>query len=150
MLNPADIGAPLTYLVAICAILYVFSSVLDRERAFDRVLFATVGILLIGDYFAWRSIATLPNPGFNIAAVWQWTFFAFETIAILSTAITLVVLTRTSDHRGLAEASEMRLRDDWRVSKDLLPGVDVFICTYNEGLPILEKTILAALTIEYP
>ena len=31
-----------------------------------------------------------------------------------------------------------------------LPTVDVFICTYNEDIPILEKTILAAKNLQYP
>jgi cellulose synthase (UDP-forming) len=150
MVHPTDIGTALAYAAAILAMLYVLSSALDRERSFDRVLFSSVSILLVGDYVAWRSTETLPSPDFSGATVWQWTFFAFETIAVSSTLISFLVLMRTSDHRALSEASERKLRAELATSKDLLPAVDVFICTYNEGLPVLEKTIVAARTIEYP
>jgi cellulose synthase (UDP-forming) len=150
MVHPTDIGAALVYVVAISAMLYVFGAALDRNRFFDRALFSAISILLVGDYFIWRATETLPAPELRGDAVWQWTFFAFEAVAVSGTLISFLVLMRTSDHRPLAEASERKTRADWRQSTDLLPAVDVFICTYNEGLPILEKTIVAARTIDYP
>jgi len=146
----ADFGTTVVYIFAVLALVYVFCSVLDRERGPDRCLFSAIGAALVADYFIWRAFDTLPSPSFTVAALWQWGFFACEAIPLLGTMISFLVLSRTSDYRHLADRSEVQMREQWTMSKDRLPAVDVFICTYNEELRILEKTILAALAIDYP
>ncbi|MGU7772773.1 glycosyltransferase [Burkholderia sp. MR1-5-21] len=116
-----------------------------RERAVDRILFGGVAATLLLTYMVWRVTQTLPDPRMDFPSVWAHVFFGFECIALLYTLISIVVLTRTSDHTPDADAGEARLR---RAAK--VPRVDIFIATYNEGLEILEKTIVAALAIDYP
>ena len=146
----ADFGATMFYVLAVLALAYVFCSLLDREQKTDRWLFSAIGAALVADYFIWRALETLPSPALTVAAAWQWGFFACEAIPLLGTMISFLLLSRTSDHRHLADRGEAQLRERWKVAKDQLPAVDVFICTYNEELQILEKTILAALAIDYP
>ena len=57
------------------------------------------------------------------------------------------MLTRTSDHTAEADGHERRLR---RSPASTLPRVDVFLCTYNEGLEVLEGPIIAAKGMDYP
>jgi cellulose synthase (UDP-forming) len=61
------------------------------------------------------------------------------------TLFSIVVLTRTTDHTERADRGEAALR-----RRADPPAVDIFIDTYNEGLDVLEKTIVAALAIDYP
>ncbi|WP_423782090.1 glycosyltransferase family 2 protein, partial [Cupriavidus pauculus] len=66
-------------------------------------------------------------------------------MTIAYTLISIVTLTRRSDHSAQADAGEARLRGDRHA-----PAVDIFIATYNEGLDVLEKTIVSATAIDYP
>ncbi len=43
---------------------------------------------------------------------------------------------------------ELKTLDDFDYGK--IPSVDVLICTYNEPLSLLEKTIAACINLEYP
>jgi cellulose synthase (UDP-forming) len=59
----------------------------------------------------------------------------------------LLLMSRTSDHRDLVDQYEQGLR---ALPPDALPPVDVWIATYNEEWPILEKTVVGALNLDYP
>ena len=61
-------------------------------------------------------------------------------LAITYTLVSIVVMLVRSDHSKTADLGEKRLR----AAGQEAPAVDVFICTYNEGLEVLEKTIIAA------
>ncbi|AIO69675.1 glycosyltransferase [Burkholderia oklahomensis] len=116
-----------------------------RERAVDRILFGGVTVVLLVVYLIWRATETLPEPRMDFPSVWAHVFFGFECMALAYTLISVVVLSRTTDHTPDADAGEAALR---RAAK--APRVDIFIATYNEGLDILEKTIVSALAIDYP
>ncbi|MFP3637111.1 glycosyltransferase, partial [Bacillus sp. SIMBA_033] len=62
----------------------------------------------------------------------------------LYTLLSIVFFFRRTDHTGAADTSEAMIS---RMGKP--PAVDVFICTYNEDVTILERTILAAKAIDY-
>ncbi|KVQ88876.1 cellulose synthase [Burkholderia ubonensis] len=126
-------------------IVLVLTRLGKRERAVDRILFGGVAATLLLTYLYWRTTQTLPDPRMDFPSMWAHVFYGFECIALTYTLISIVVLTRTSDHSPDADAGEARLR---RTAK--APRVDIFIATYNEGLEILEKTIVAALAIDYP
>ncbi|GAB3625923.1 cellulose synthase [Pandoraea terrae] len=117
----------------------------DRKRALDRMLFGGVTAAILVIYLGWRVNWTLPAFEFGAASLWAYVFFAFETVAITYTLLSIVVLTRSTDYTATADRAEARLR-----RRDDLPAVDIFIATYNEGLDILEKTIVSALAIDYP
>lgn len=144
-----DMSGAVVYVLATCALVLLFCRVLDRNRAADRIIFCATGAILVGDYFLWRAFDTLSPPALTPDAIWQWSFFCIEAVPLLGTMISFLVLSRHADYRHLADAGEQSLRAKWKAREDL-PAVDIFICTYNEELPILEKTILAALAIDYP
>src|SRR5262249_49323771 len=81
------------------------------------------------------------------AGLWVWIVFFFELAALGNSGITSLMLTRTTDHTATADRLEGRLR---RRPASALPHVDVFICTYNEGLDVLEGPIIAARSLDYP
>lgn len=117
----------------------------SRHRAADRWLFGIAAGVLLSCYYVWRCTQTLPDWRLDFPSVWSYAFFGFETLTIAYTLISIVTLTRTSDHSAAADAGEAVLR-----SSPEVPQVDIFIATYNEGLDVLEKTIVAALAIDYP
>lgn len=117
----------------------------DRARDTDRCVFGAITATLLLVYLVWRWTQTLPEWQMTFASLWAHVFFGFEIMTITYTLISIVTLTRTSNHTPAADAGEAALRRSRSV-----PRVDIFIATYNEGLEILEKTIVAALAIDYP
>jgi cellulose synthase (UDP-forming) len=127
------------------AIMAVLCFISDRRRTFDRIAVGAVTALLLINYVLWRSTSTLPEFKPALPSVWSYLFFAFELMTVSYTLFSIVVLTRATDHAARADRGEAMLR---RLTDP--PAVDIFICTYNEGLEVLEKTIVAALAIDYP
>jgi cellulose synthase (UDP-forming) len=125
--------------------LLVLKRLLDPELARDRILFgSTAGALLI-IYVAWRWHDTLPSFAFSVQTLWQYVFFGFEALAIVYTMMSIVILFRSVDRTGQADAAQDRMEREGN-----FPPVDVFICTYDEPLEILERSILTALALDYP
>jgi cellulose synthase (UDP-forming) len=121
------------------------SLVLDPLRAIDRFLFGALTAILIGAYAAWRWTSTLPAFELSFGAVWQHLYLTFEMIAIAYTLLSIVILLRHSDHSPEADAAEAALE-----ASGAWPPVDVFICTYNEPLDVLEKSVLLSKAMDYP
>ncbi|MGA8138937.1 MAG: glycosyltransferase family 2 protein [Pseudomonas gingeri] len=128
------------------AVVIIFSCLTRREQWGARAGFGAITAVLLVNYAAWRIRDTLPDGHGGFATVWAYAFLFFELMAIGYTLFSIIVLLGRSDHRASADAGERRLR---AAGRDV-PAVDVFIATYNEGLEILEKTILAAQAIDYP
>ncbi|MHA6204387.1 glycosyltransferase family 2 protein [Dyella soli] len=118
----------------------------NPRRAFDRLVFGVFSGALLLRYAVWRSAETLPDASHGVASVWAYVFYAFEMVSIIYTLAAIAVMVRRRDNRPQADAGEARLR----AAGSRVPAVDVFIATYNEDLEILEKTIVAAKTIDYP
>lgn len=128
------------------AMVVLFSCLTRREHWLPRAAFGLMTGLLLINYATWRVRETLPDSHAGFAAVWSYTFLFFELLAVSYTLFSIIVLLCRSDHHGSADAGEQRLR----AAGQAVPAVDVFIVTYNEGLEILEKTIAAAQSIDYP
>ena len=118
---------------------------LDARRSKDRVLFGTIIILMLVNYVYYRLARTLPDFEWTLYALWPRIYLAFEVVVICYTILSIVFFFRRTDHRAAADASETMISRG-----DKAEPVDVFICTYNEDLSILERTILAAKQIDYP
>jgi cellulose synthase (UDP-forming) len=127
------------------AIVTVLCLVSDRRRTSDRIAVGSVTAFLLVNYLLWRGSSTLPEFKPELASVWPYCFFAFELLTVMYTLFSIVVLTRSSDHSERADRGEAVLR-----RSAVVPAVDIFIATYNEGLDVLEKTIVAALAVDYP
>lgn len=134
-------------LFAILAIGLTFACafLLDATKSKDRVLFGSIVILMLANYAYYRFESTLPAFEWTAYALWPRVYLAFEALIICYTILSIVFFFRRTDHRAAADASEKMIAEGGPA-----PGVDVFICTYNEDLTILERTILAAKEIDYP
>jgi len=125
--------------------LLVMGRLLDPLVARDRILFGSTAGSLLVIYALWRWHDTLPTFAFSVQTLWEYFFFAFEALAIVYTMMSIVILFRNIDRSGQADAAQNSME---RAGN--FPPVDIFICTYDEPLEILEKSILTALALDYP
>ncbi|HSW18388.1 MAG TPA: efflux transporter outer membrane subunit, partial [Ramlibacter sp.] len=131
-------------IVAGLALLMIFCA--DARRLSHRALFGVLTALVLVRYVVWRLAETLPPADLGFGTLVAWVFLVFEMISILYTLMSIQMLTGRRDNSALADAGEAALR---RRGADV-PAVDVFICTYNEEIAVLEKSILSAQAIDYP
>ena len=125
--------------------LLVMGRLLDPALTRDRILFGSTAGSLLMIYALWRWHDTLPTFAFSVQNLWQYFFFAFEALAIVYTMMSIVILFRNIDRSGQADAAQNKMEREGE-----FPPVDIFICTYDEPLEILEKSILTALALDYP
>lgn len=125
--------------------LLVLSRLLDPSLARDRILFGLTAGALLMVYALWRWHDTLPTFSFSVQTLWQYFFFTFEALAITYTMMSIVILFRNIERSEQADAAQNRMEREGR-----FPAVDIFICTYDEPLEILEKSVLTALALDYP
>jgi cellulose synthase (UDP-forming) len=140
---PDDLSI-LTIDIGILLGLLVIARLLDPLCARDRVLFGATSAAFLVLYALWRWNDTLPPFELSAQSLWPRLFISFESLAILYTLISIVILFRSSDRTAQADAAEQLLSAENRH-----PAVDVFICTYDEPLEILERSILSALALDY-
>ncbi|NOJ46681.1 glycosyltransferase [Bradyrhizobium sp. WSM 1744] len=125
--------------------LLVMARLLDPLHAKDRVLFGITTSALLILYALWRWNDTLPPFALSAESLWPRLFISFESVAILYTLISIVILFRSTDRTAQADAAQRQL-----AGSRGYPAVDIFICTYDEPLEILERSILSALALDYP
>jgi len=144
---PIDGTAALTQDLGCLLVSVLMALTLDRSRLIDRLLFGAVVTVLMLSYVAWRLSDTVPALDFTLSTIWPILFVSLEMLSIAYSLGSVLILLRASEPkvRRAADAAEAAMRSlgDW-------PAVDVFICTYNEPLSVLEKSLLAAQAIEYP
>ncbi|OAE97326.1 cellulose synthase [Bradyrhizobium centrolobii] len=143
--TPADISSILSIDIGLLIGLLVLTRLLDPARSGDRILFGTAAGSLLVTYGLWRWHDTLPALSFSMQASWQYLFFALEALAITYTLMSIIILFRSIDRSGQADTAQRRMEQAGNY-----PPVDVFICTYDEPLEILERSILTALALDYP
>ncbi|AWN52756.1 cellulose synthase catalytic subunit [Methylobacterium sp. 17Sr1-1] len=143
--TPGDVSTVLALNLAVALALYALPALLVPQRAYDRWVFGGLTAALVVTYVAWRWTDTLPPLELSAEALWPYLFFIFEAVAITYTLMSIAILMRHKDRSAEADLAQARheAANDW-------PAVDVFICTYNEPLEVLEKSILPALAIDYP
>ena len=116
-------------------------ALLGHGSALARVVASVAGVGFALRYMAWRWSLPLPAGGL-VQQAWAAGFLAVESVAALSGITLLAFMSRTLDRSAEADAfSHLDLVD---------APTDVFICTYNEGPEILERTILGATRIAHP
>ncbi|EAU39677.1 beta 1,3 glucan synthase catalytic subunit [Fulvimarina pelagi HTCC2506] len=142
---PGDATSILLSDLGIVLVVVALAKLLHPERTPDRALLGAITLLSILIYAFWRTLDTLPPFDWSVASLWPRVFYGFEMLAILYSSASILILMRTSDRSRLADAAQARLE-----ASGQWPEVDVFICTYNEPLNVLEKSIFAALDLDYP
>jgi cellulose synthase (UDP-forming) len=137
--------APLGPTLLVFGVALTILPFIDRANGTARIfVFGGCGLLL-WRYFYWRLTATIPPLAFTGESILSWSFAGLEALAGFSSSFALLTLMRWRDRRG--EATE---NIGWLNELALPPRVDVLIATYNEEEPILERTIVGALAIDFP
>ncbi|MGY3451915.1 glycosyltransferase family 2 protein [Bradyrhizobium sp. USDA 4353] len=124
--------------------LLVMARLLDPIRLRDRLLFGATAASFLLIYTLWRWNDTLPPLDLTLQALWPRLFITLEIIAISYTLMSILILSRSVDRSGQADAAQRALAE-----RGEQPAVDVFICTYDEPKEIVERSILAALALDY-
>lgn len=102
-------------------------------------------LLVAARYYAWRIGSLVAATKAGSADIWVIAVFGIELLALGEVLLSMLLLSRVASRSAEADDAERILRDS-----ALLPTVDVFIPTYNEGLEVLEKTIVGALALDWP
>jgi cellulose synthase (UDP-forming) len=103
---------------------------------------------LLAYYFHWRIGHTLDGPGIGDAdRVFILAFLLVEILGALDALLLLLILTRRRDNSAAADRFAEASRS---TPPERLPPVDVFIPTYNEPPEVLERSIFAALAMDWP
>lgn len=117
---------------------------LDRNTQF-RAIPILLTVLLTLRYLSWRLVETIPpieeTANFTAGVL----FVAVELASVAGTLLSFVTLSRSRDRSGEASANA-----GWLGRKKPPALIDVFICTYNENRELLERTIIGALSMDYP
>lgn len=132
-------------LVAVVALLTPAGS--RRSPLVTGFLYAGL-LYLVATYGYWRVTQTLfDGRGLSISGGLILLVFAIEALSWFDAGLLFFQLARRTDRHAEADRHEKRLRG---LALTDLPSVDVLIATYNEPLDVLERTILGALSIEWP
>lgn len=123
----------------------IIAPVLPWKAPIVRILAASAVVYFNTKYVIWRFFETLPSPDLSPAYIWGVLVFAAEFLAILQVTAHTLLFVRLSDRSEEADRAEIELRD-----REQLPRVDIFIPTVNEGIDILERSIRAALDVDWP
>ncbi|MCP1170011.1 glycosyltransferase [Limimaricola litoreus] len=118
--------------------------VVDLRRTWHRVLMLGGVIALALRYIWWRGTETLAPVGFDFDFVASSTLFALELVALVSSLNAAVLLMRRRDRHDEATKNA-----GWW-GTDPAPKVALMIATYNEEREVLERTIVGALSVDWP
>lgn len=144
MPGPPDLLEALQAGLGVLIAVALLALLLTPRRAFDRALMALATTPPILIYLHWRYTRTLPAYDLAFEPIWARLFFTFEALSIVYSLGAVLITLRHSETRVQADAAEAALAasGNW-------PAVDVMIRAYNEPLAVLEKSILAALSLDY-
>lgn len=133
-------------LIALAGFFWAFAPSLRRDDDRARALITIIPALLGVRYLTWRLTDTvLPVRGDWVELGWVYFVYTMEVLAFVEVCIFLLIMSRANHESGTADIRQREQEAEAR-----WPSVDVFIPTYNEGLDVLEKTIIGARAMDYP
>lgn len=130
-------------------LLWIFlSHNLERKNNAHRHFIIAILFLLSLNYLRWRIFETLLPISLNtIQGIWIWLCFFIEIIAISEYFVFYLNMYNYVDRHPESIVYEKKVR---YTPSALLPTVDVYITTYNEGIEVIERTIISALRLDWP
>lgn len=134
--------------LAVFAFCLLFLPSLDRNNRWVRL--TIIGVLSVFwiRYMMWRLFyTTLPVPMVTGLGLWVWFCFFVEILVSVESLIFYITLMRHTDRKAQADKYEKALRD---LPPEELPTIDVFLPTYNEGIEVIERSILGCLHLDWP
>lgn len=121
---------------------------LSRKVFIHRLVVELLVFTLTIYYMKWRLLETVMTAEMpTLGGSWIWFCFIIEVMVLTETFIFYFMSLKKSNNSPKADKFEKALRS---IHPDELPNVDVFIPTYNEGLDVLERSILGALHLDWP
>lgn len=135
----ANLGLTMAIIGLACLALPCFR----RDDPWVRAFLMAGVIILSWRYIAWRFGSTIPPLAFEIDSVVAWSFASLEALAMTSSTIAALILSRTSNRHE--EANQYQ---GWWGDRDP-PRIDVYIATYNEDSEVLQRTIAGAQATTY-
>ena len=114
------------------------------EQPQVRWFAAMLTAVLLVRYLIWRATDTLPPLAVDPIVLGSWAFFLIEVVGSLAGLILLHVLSRTIDR------SDEVNRNPIEGHPGGPPLIDMLIPTYNEQAEILYRTIVGAVSQDYP
>lgn len=142
-----EISDPLAPAFIPCLIILSLSLILAfvrPEQPQVRWCAAMLTAVLLIRYLIWRFTDTLPPLALEPMAIGAWVFFGIEIMGSLAGLILLHVLSRTIDRGEEATNNPVEGHPGGP------PLIDMLIPTYNEQAEILYRTIVGALSQDYP
>jgi cellulose synthase (UDP-forming) len=117
---------------------------IDRNTKFRAVPIA-IAVALTIRYLYWRVTETVPPTDQLDDIIAGIIFLAIELMCVSGMILSFITLSRTRNR-----TPEVAANAGWLKRQRPMPLVDVFICTYNEEEAILERTIIGAMSMDYP
>ena len=119
-----------------------------RNNSVWRTTICVACALGIVSYLGWRLAYIFHGGGLStVEGFWTKLLFGMEVICFADFFIFLFCMSRIKDRKREADAGQEYLEG---MVADQWPEVDILVATYNEDWEILEKTILAISSIDYP
>jgi cellulose synthase/poly-beta-1,6-N-acetylglucosamine synthase-like glycosyltransferase len=135
-------------LLGIGGLVLLLITVRPEENRFVRFVLCIAVAVSVFLYMDWRTgILFHASPDDIHGAVWVWYFYIFEYAAFGEFLLMLLQITRLTDRAPEADQYERHLRS---LDPSALPEVDAWVATYNEELPIVEKTIIGLKHLDWP
>ncbi len=121
-------------------IILLVSYVISKQKIEYRKFLIFTNILVGVVYILWR-ITSIPIDKGIISLILGSILFLAELLGLIAFLDFVYLFTKKYK-------LELKTLDDFDYRK--IPSIDVLICTYNEPLSLLEKTIAACTNLEYP
>jgi cellulose synthase (UDP-forming) len=135
-------------ILAVAGLVALITAVASHTSSWGRALFAAVIAVCVARYVGWRWTATVADVSpLSAQGAWVWLCFVFELLVLADSTVNVAIFSRRIDRTPRADEGERWIRS--QAARDL-PSVDVLIPTYNEGLDVLERSIVGALSLDYP
>jgi len=123
-----------------------------QRNNIKRICLTSIVVIFGIRYLEWR-LTNFPWVQFMMQPEWLWWLLVLivEIAVLIEVFLFLCTVTWLSNRTDQADRAEALLRTRWKENgAQSIPSVDIFITTYNEGLEVLEKSILGALCVDYP
>src|SRR5918996_1474417 len=135
-------------LLGIGGLVPLLLTVRPQEHRWVRLVLCIAMAASVLLYMDWRTGLLLhARPDDIDGAVWVWCFYIFEIIAFGEFFVFLLQIMWLTDRTPEADHYEQLLRSRDPAS---LPEVDAWVATYNEELPIVEKTMIGLKQLDWP
>ncbi|MBC7637131.1 MAG: glycosyltransferase [Acetobacteraceae bacterium] len=128
-------------------LILLITTLAPPQRQPWRAIVAGLSAGLAVGFLVWRIDGVLKAAAADDASVFLYVGSAIDVLALLDFLVFILLISRFKDRRPASRAHALALAAADPAS---LPHVDVWIATYNEEWAILEKTLIAALALDWP